>query len=444
MTIRLVGLGLIGVIILTACGVIPTATLTPTVTPALLPASTPTVAVTALPLSPTDTPTVTRTPAPPTATPVPPVAAMRIRVNVRQGPGAAYPKIGELDRNVKVIIVGKSEDAKWFQVPYDANKAGWVAADFVDVSGSISQVQVVAVQPPPATPTPTTTRVVTGTATPKPSATLAFLLPTGRIYFIAQQNDSYSAVWFQPDKKDQLFSDVRLSSLNSPPADLKPNLATNAVPFDWSEAASKLAYVLNDGSQDKLRTDIEAALDSHGGISSPRWSPDGSQIAYIGMDNEFKSQSIFLLSALGANRRVLLGARNGEQFKGLAWSRKNVIAFVSNFSGRFEIWTCLASDCSNPTKLTNDNADASAPAWSPDGNKLAYVSNKTAPTDYQIYVVNADGANSVKLGAGFTPTFSPDGNWLAFSRNASIYYMDVRGGNLSPALTLGTHPVWAP
>jgi Tol biopolymer transport system component len=369
---------------------------------------------------------------------------MRIRVNVRQGPGAAYPKVGELDRNVKVIIVGKSEDAKWFQVPYEANKTGWVASDFVDVTGSIAQVQVVAVQPPPPTLTATTTRVVTGTATPKPTATLALLPPTGRIYFIAQQSDSYVASWFQPDKKEQVFNEVRISSLNSPPADLKPDLATNAAPFDWSEAAGKLAYVLNDGSQDKLRTDVEFALDSHGGISSPRWSPDGSQIAYIGMDSGFKSQSIYSISASGGNQRVLLAARNGEQFKGLAWSRKNAIAFVSNFSGRFEIWTCLASDCSTPTKVTNDNADASAPAWSPDGNRIAYVSNKSAPTEYQIYLMNSDGTNVTRLGAGFTPTFSQDGNWLALSRNASIYYMDVRGGTISPALNLGTHPVWAP
>lgn len=314
-------------IILTACGAIPTFTPTLTRVPTQAPTNTPTIAPTNTAVPPTFTPSVTFTPAPPTATAIPPVAIMRIRVNVRQGPGAAYPKVGELDRNVKVVIVGRSEDGKWYQVPYATGKTGWVAVDFVDVSGAVEKVPVVAVQAPPATLTPTATRVFTGTATPQPTATQALLPPTGRIYFIVSQNNLYLAAWFSPDKKDAPAPEARLGSPNALPADLKPNLATNAAPFDWSRAVGKLAFVYNSG-QDKLEVEdqngMSAPLDSHGGISSPRWSPDGTQIAYIGMDgNEFKSQFIYTIGAEGGNHQILLAARTnpngaGEQFRGLA------------------------------------------------------------------------------------------------------------------------------
>ena len=91
-------------------------------------------------------------------------------------------------------------------------------------------------------------------------------------------------------------------------------------------------------------------------------------------------------------------------------------------------------------------AVGSAPAWSPDGARLAYARNG------QVYVANADGAGEVAVGAGDAPSWSPDGGALAVSRPdglgiAQIYVLHLSDGSATQ-LTFGTTsallPAWSP
>ena len=50
----------------------------------------------------------------------------------------------------------------------------------------------------------------------------------------------------------------------------------------------------------------------------------------------------------------------------------------------------MNADGSAQTRLTNNAAFDGAPAWSPDGTKIAFASNRDGDT--QIYVMNADGS----------------------------------------------------
>ena len=63
-------------------------------------------------------------------------------------------------------------------------------------------------------------------------------------------------------------------------------------------------------------------------------------------------------------------------------------------------------------QLTSGDRSATAPRWSPDGKKLAYV------TDSQIWMMDADGDNKkqiTKISSGAAgPVWSPDGKWIAF------------------------------
>jgi TolB protein len=67
-------------------------------------------------------------------------------------------------------------------------------------------------------------------------------------------------------------------------------------------------------------------------------------------------------------------------------------------------------------RLTDDPATDWAPAWSPDGTRLAFVSDRGG--SHQVYVVRADGGPGLEqltdLGQGAeAPAWSPDGFWLA-------------------------------
>lgn len=432
------GIFLSAALLLAACQASPTAT------PTLAPAA-PTVPATATvaptftlePVTPTaELPTATS--APPTATQLPPVATAKIIANVHAGPGAVYPVIGKLKKGEKKAIIGKSQDSMWWQIQFDS-KGGWIPADFTDVQGGTNLVAVVSVAPLP-TPTLVPAQIAAPRgATPAPTPTPQIPPAGGRVYFVIQQH----AAWLKPDAKNQVFPSFTVGS----PSDTNNlSLSTNASPLDWSESAGKLTYVYNNGAQDKLQVD-DQNLDSHPSISSPRWFGDGSQIAFVGYENNLSGQVIYVINADGskpANYRCF-PARGSEQLRGLAVNpTTGDIAFVSNFSGMFEIWK-MDHSCRGAVQLTNDNADDSAPAFSPDGTKLAYISNKTGPTDHRIYIMSANGgaATSPGLDESFAPTFSPDGFWLAFEHNLEVYIMDIYGGNIQP-LTPGARPAWAP
>jgi Tol biopolymer transport system component len=73
--------------------------------------------------------------------------------------------------------------------------------------------------------------------------------------------------------------------------------------------------------------------------------------------------------------------------------------------------------------------DAYAPAWSPDGSRLAFVSSRSG--DEEIYVARADGTGVKRLtripGPDLGPAWSPDGRKLAWSRSAEIWTMSTSG-----------------
>lgn len=424
-----------------ACTASPTATPTPLPpTPTVRPTRTSVPTRTPLPATPTIV-RPTATPAPPTPTQIPPVATAKIIVNVHAGPGAAYPLLGKLKKGEKKAIIGKSEDSMWWQIQFDS-KGGWIPADFADVQGGTNLVAVVSVAPLP-TPTEIPTQVA-APRNPTAAATATVQIPqvAGRIYFVIQEHTS----WLRPSAKDQIFPSV---TVGTPSDTSNLNISSNASPLAWSGAVGKLAYVFNNGPQDKLETVDSSSnvvtVASHGAILTPRWFGNGLQLAFVGYDNGTQNQKIYIVNAADGREIQVCPGRAGEQLRGLAVSPSNGdIAFVSNFGGTFEIWK-MDRFCNGTVQLTKDNADDSAPAFSPDGAKIAYISNKTAPTDNHIYVMSANGGSASPLGPGDSraPTFSPDGFWLAFEHNLEVYVMDITGGNVQ-ALAPGGRPTWAP
>ena len=70
-----------------------------------------------------------------------------------------------------------------------------------------------------------------------------------------------------------------------------------------------------------------------------------------------------------------------------------------------------------------------SPSWSPDGSRLAFVSNRSG--DEEIYVAKADGRGLTRLtrlpGADLSPAWSSDGRRLAWSHRGEIWAMNAAG-----------------
>jgi len=66
-----------------------------------------------------------------------------------------------------------------------------------------------------------------------------------------------------------------------------------------------------------------------------------------------------------------------------------------NTPGKFQLYALERSNLAQLTKLTPDTTSANDPAFSPDGSRIAFVSQRDG--NAEIYVMNADGTGSTRL-----------------------------------------------
>ena len=121
------------------------------------------------------------------------------------------------------------------------------------------------------------------------------------------------------------------------------------------------------------------------------------------------------------------------------------IVFSSGRDGSWDIYV-MNTDGANPIRLTNDPSDDDMPAWSPNGTKIAFRSGRDLT--FEIYVVNPDGSGIKNLtkSPGFqewNPSWSPDGTQIVFVAGDEIFVTDAKGRKV---IQLTNHPAkdWWP
>jgi uncharacterized repeat protein (TIGR01451 family) len=107
----------------------------------------------------------------------------------------------------------------------------------------------------------------------------------------------------------------------------------------------------------------------------------------------------------------------------------------------------------NALRLTNDPGNDTMPAWSPDGTRIAWASNRTGL--FKIYLMDPDGTNVTQLtfgpGDDGHPEFSHDGTMIAFDSDrdgdSDIYTVPVTGGTpfqVQNQIANEKRPTWSP
>ena len=186
--------------------------------------------------------------------------------------------------------------------------------------------------------------------------------------------------------------------------------------------------------------------------------PGVGRIAYIGQAAAFGQHHIFLVRPDGKDRISLMDPEDRADYTGPSWSPDGQqIAFASNRSGQanYEIYI-MNLDGSGLRQIVEHIGGDFAPSWSPDGQLIVYQTVGTVETGFDIFVVNVDGTGGQNLtqseGADQLPTWSPDGRKIAFQsgqgNGTDIFVMDADGSN-RVRLTDGkgsqhAAPAWSP
>jgi TolB protein len=181
-------------------------------------------------------------------------------------------------------------------------------------------------------------------------------------------------------------------------------------------------------------------------INQPAWAgtfpgPNG-QIAFDSdrdtppdqEEDENPNREIYVMNPDGTDQTRL--TNNDEEDIQSSWSPDGEkIAFASNRDGNLEIYV-MNADGTDQTRLTNNDAIDINPSWSPDGEKIAFSSDRDDDEGRNdIYVMNADdGSDVTRLtdtdADDRQPSWSPDGEKIAFNRVFNPEDVDVDDGQI--------------
>jgi Tol biopolymer transport system component len=227
-------------------------------------------------------------------------------------------------------------------------------------------------------------------------------------------------------------------------ANTPPN--TPSTPSGQNEGTINTEYTFTTSTTDPDGDNVAYQFDWGDGNTSS-WSGYVSSGSSISMSHSYSSVGTYNVKAQAKDiNGAESGWSSGHQID-ISEEVTGKITFDSDRDGNYEIYV-MNADGTNQVRLTNNSAMDCYPSWSPDGSMIAFTSDRDG--NYEIYVMNADGTNQVRLTNNSTmdryPFWSPDGTKIGFNREDDTLYIMNSNGTNQIALIKGVRSrgCWSP
>jgi Tol biopolymer transport system component len=171
------------------------------------------------------------------------------------------------------------------------------------------------------------------------------------------------------------------------------------------------------------------------GAASPVWARDGQQAAFTSTRAGVPNLFITRVGQSGASERV--AASENQQIPG-SWAPDGTLAYTERraTTGR-DILLLSLRDQTQRALLTSP-ADESSPKFSPDGLRIAYVSNETGSFEVYVRPLSASGrGRPVSVGGGSEPVWASNGRELFYREGTRMMAVPLDpGGKVQPPRVL--------